>query len=88
MEERNEDHYRFRPRAEADGPSRDRCPPNGGGDQKRLYFLPSIFEVAGARMLDLFAGTGQMGLEAIAAAPGLVTLVEKQPVFPLRRCGL
>lgn len=75
MEEKNEDHYRFRPRTQADSSGRDRCPPHSGSD-KEAVFSAIHFEVEGARMLDLFAGTGQMGLEAISRGAKSVTFVE------------
>ncbi len=43
---------------------------------KEAVFSAIHFEVAGARMLDLFAGTGQMGLEAISRGARSVTFVE------------
>lgn len=43
---------------------------------KEAVFSAIHFEVEGARMLDLFAGTGQMGLEAISRGAKSVTFVE------------
>ena len=43
---------------------------------KEAVFSAIQFEVAGARMLDLFAGTGQMGLEAISRGAKSVVFVE------------
>ena len=43
---------------------------------KEAVFSAIHFEVEGARMLDLFAGTGQMGLEAISRGARSVTFVE------------
>lgn len=43
---------------------------------KEAIFSSIHFEVEGARMLDLFAGTGQMGLEAISRGAKSVTFVE------------
>ena len=43
---------------------------------KEAVFSAIHFEVEGARMLDLFAGTGQMGLEALSRGAKSVTFVE------------
>lgn len=43
---------------------------------KEAVFSAIHFEVEGARMLDLFAGTGQMGLEAISRGAKSATFVE------------
>lgn len=43
---------------------------------KEAVFSAIHFEVEGARMLDLFAGTGQMGLEALSRGARSVTFVE------------
>lgn len=45
--------------------------------------LQSLTEVDGARVLDLFAGTGALGLEALSRGAAEVTLVEDDP-FALR----
>jgi 16S rRNA (guanine966-N2)-methyltransferase len=41
--------------------------------------LLSLLELDGARVLDLFAGSGALGLEALSRGAGTVTLVEHDP---------
>ena len=41
--------------------------------------LQSLVDVDGARVLDLFAGTGALGLEALSRGAASVTLVEDDP---------
>ncbi|MEI7973452.1 MAG: RsmD family RNA methyltransferase, partial [Bdellovibrio sp.] len=36
-------------------------------------------EIEGAEVLDLFSGTGSLGLEALSRGAGAVTFVEKNP---------
>lgn len=49
--------------------------------------LQSLLELDGARVLDLYAGSGALGLEALSRGAGSVTLVEDDPqaVAVLRR---
>ena len=41
--------------------------------------LQSLVDVAGARVLDLYAGSGALGLEALSRGAAAVTLVEDDP---------
>lgn len=41
--------------------------------------LLSLTELEGARVLDLYAGSGALGLEALSRGAGTVTLVEEDP---------
>lgn len=57
------------------------CPPGGvrpTADRVRAAIFSSVGDrVIGARVLDLFAGTGALGLEAASRGAGAVTLVEE-----------
>ncbi|GIW41282.1 MAG: rRNA methyltransferase [Candidatus Binatia bacterium] len=55
--------------------------------------LGSRFDLGDARLLDLFAGSGSLGIEALSRGAGFVVFVEKSPVAVrtlrenLVRCG-
>ena len=46
---------------------------------KEAVFSALQFELEGIRFLDLFAGSGQMGLEAVSRGAGLAVLVDAAP---------
>lgn len=46
---------------------------------KETLFNMIQFEIEGARVLDLFCGTGNLGLEALSRGAGHVLFVEKHP---------
>jgi len=46
-------------------------------DRVRESLFSSLGDVAGARVLDLFAGTGALGIEAISRGAGRVVFVER-----------
>jgi len=46
---------------------------------KESVFSMLQFELEGRRVLDLFAGSGQMGLEALSRGASVCTFVEKNP---------
>jgi len=49
-------------------------------DRVRAAIFSSLAEaVPGARVLDLFAGTGALGIEALSRGAAEATLVEKEP---------
>ena len=53
---------------------------------KEALFSPVQFEVQGARVLDLFAGSGQLGIEALSRGAKLAVFVDqsKQPLAAVR----
>ena len=46
---------------------------------KQALFTKFQFEIEGARVLDLFCGTGGLGIEAISRGAGEVVFVDKNP---------
>jgi 16S rRNA (guanine(966)-N(2))-methyltransferase RsmD len=60
---------------------------------KEALFNILADRIAGARVLDLFAGTGNIGIEALSRGAGQVTFVESSPTAGrllranLQRCG-
>lgn len=46
---------------------------------KEAVFSSIQFDIAGRRVLDLFAGSGQLGLEALSRGSGDVTFVDASP---------
>jgi 16S rRNA (guanine966-N2)-methyltransferase len=49
-------------------------------DRVREALFSMLGDVSGARVLDLFAGSGAMGLEALSRGAASVTFVERDPV--------
>jgi 16S rRNA (guanine966-N2)-methyltransferase len=77
------------------GGRRLRVPPAGvrpTGDRAReglFNSLGSLLDVDGARVLDLYAGSGALGLEALSRGAAEVVLVESAPrVLPVLRANL
>lgn len=48
-------------------------------DRVREALFSSLGDLAGARVLDLYAGSGALGLEALSRGAAQVTLVERAP---------
>jgi 16S rRNA (guanine966-N2)-methyltransferase len=54
--------------------------PTGDRAREGLFnSLGSLLDLDGARVLDLYAGSGALGLEALSRGAGTVTLVEEDP---------
>lgn len=48
-------------------------------DRTREALFSALGDLAGARVLDLYAGTGALGLEALSRGAGIAVLVERDP---------
>jgi 16S rRNA (guanine966-N2)-methyltransferase len=77
------------------GGRRLRVPPSGvrpTGDKARQALfnsLASLLDLDGAAVLDLYAGSGALGLEALSRGAGRVVLVESGPkVLPVLRANV
>lgn len=74
-------------------PSWDGLRPTSDRLRETLFNVLS-FRAVGARVLDLFAGTGALGIEAYSRGAALVVFVERDPRAEtlirenLRRCGI
>ncbi len=81
--------------AGAAGGRRLRVPPSGvrpTGDRAReglFNSLGTLLDLDGATVLDLYAGSGALGLEALSRGAGTVVLVENGPrVLPVLRANV
>jgi 16S rRNA (guanine966-N2)-methyltransferase len=61
-------------------PTGDRTRPTADRAREGLFSsLLSLTDLEGARVLDLYAGTGALGLEALSRGAGSATMVENDP---------
>jgi 16S rRNA (guanine966-N2)-methyltransferase len=60
-------------------PGRDVRPTSDRAREALFGTLGSLLELAGARVLDLYAGSGAVGLEALSRGAGQALLVEAEP---------
>jgi 16S rRNA (guanine966-N2)-methyltransferase len=60
-------------------PGRDVRPTSDRAREALFGTLGSLLDLAGARVLDLYAGTGAVGLEALSRGAGAALLVESDP---------
>ena len=61
-------------------PAGDRTRPTADRAREGLFSsLLSLTDLEGARVLDLYAGSGALGLEALSRGAGSATMVEEDP---------